>query len=453
MDKKNLFLNNVNTMNELNCTSLYNPNWENSSMDHQNEPFDSNIVSSNSSNGGDNFVLRELIGKLGSICNSGEISPNSFVDSNSNSCYATPLNSPPRLNLSNFDHQIKGNFPTNSSTGNLPHFSAELGFVDRAAKFSCFASNNLGGTNESEFVPTNRHVQNLESSKFSRISSKESEFGDSRENSSVSEQIPLEEIGIKCPNDANSKKGKSVPKRKAKEITAKNANVSTENNESSAKRSKSDEQNGSDKEQNEENQKPQEPQKDYIHVRARRGQATDAHSLAERVRREKIGERMKFLQDLVPGCNKVTGKAVMLDEIINYVQSLQCQVEFLSMKLSNLNPTMDFNMESLHSKNHCQIFQSPESLHHNMHSSEISTQEFSCGSQSQQGPNLQCFLSKVTEFPFTINPLNRNISMELPQVPTFFEDDLHSFVQMGFGQIQAQNFPGNMPTAQMKDEV
>ncbi|CAN1346761.1 Transcription factor bHLH49 [Linum perenne] len=36
---------------------------------------------------------------------------------------------------------------------------------------------------------------------------------------------------------------------------------------------------------------------------------------------------MKFLQDLVPGCNKVTGKAVMLDEIINYVQSLQRQVE------------------------------------------------------------------------------------------------------------------------------
>lgn len=45
------------------------------------------------------------------------------------------------------------------------------------------------------------------------------------------------------------------------------------------------------------------------------------------VRREKISERMKYLQDLVPGCSKVTGKAVMLDEIINYVQSLQRQVE------------------------------------------------------------------------------------------------------------------------------
>ncbi|CAI6000730.1 unnamed protein product [Closterium sp. NIES-64] len=66
---------------------------------------------------------------------------------------------------------------------------------------------------------------------------------------------------------------------------------------------------------------------DYIHVRARRGQATDSHSLAERVRRERISDRMKVLQSLVPTCTKATGKAVMLDEIINYVRSLQLQVE------------------------------------------------------------------------------------------------------------------------------
>ncbi|XP_024966659.1 transcription factor bHLH63-like isoform X2 [Cynara cardunculus var. scolymus] len=86
---------------------------------------------------------------------------------------------------------------------------------------------------------------------------------------------------------------------------------------------------------------------EYIHVRARRGQATDSHSLAERVRREKISERMKYLQDLVPGCNKITGKAGMLDEIINYVQSLQRQVEFLSMKLATVHPRLDFDIDSL----------------------------------------------------------------------------------------------------------
>ncbi|KAG8059704.1 hypothetical protein GUJ93_ZPchr0002g23041 [Zizania palustris] len=83
---------------------------------------------------------------------------------------------------------------------------------------------------------------------------------------------------------------------------------------------------------------------DYIHVRARRGQATDSHSLAERVRRERISERMKYLQELVPGCNKVTGKAGMLDEIINYVQSLQKQVEFLSMKIAASNPVVNFDI-------------------------------------------------------------------------------------------------------------
>ncbi|XP_011020295.1 PREDICTED: transcription factor bHLH48-like isoform X2 [Populus euphratica] len=85
----------------------------------------------------------------------------------------------------------------------------------------------------------------------------------------------------------------------------------------------------------------------YVHVRARRGQATDSHSLAERARREKINQRMKLLQELVPGCNKISGTALVLDEIINHVQSLQCQVEFLSMRLAAVNPRIDFNLDSM----------------------------------------------------------------------------------------------------------
>ncbi|XP_073063844.1 transcription factor bHLH63-like isoform X1 [Primulina eburnea] len=99
---------------------------------------------------------------------------------------------------------------------------------------------------------------------------------------------------------------------------------------------------------NSEVQKP-----DYIHVRARRGQATDSHSLAERARREKISKKMKCLQELVPGCNKVTGKAGMLDEIIIYVQSLQKQVEFLSMKLATSNPRFDSRIDNLLANSTC----------------------------------------------------------------------------------------------------
>ncbi|XP_028800165.1 transcription factor BEE 3 isoform X2 [Neltuma alba] len=86
--------------------------------------------------------------------------------------------------------------------------------------------------------------------------------------------------------------------------------------------------------------------KEVVHVRARRGQATDSHSLAERVRRGKINEKIRRLQTIVPGCYKTMGMAVMLDEIINYVQSLQHQVEFLSMKLTAASTFYDFNSET-----------------------------------------------------------------------------------------------------------
>ncbi|OIW10057.1 hypothetical protein TanjilG_32797 [Lupinus angustifolius] len=86
--------------------------------------------------------------------------------------------------------------------------------------------------------------------------------------------------------------------------------------------------------------------KEVVHVRARRGQATDNHSLAERVRRGKINDKLRCLQNIVPGCHKTMGMAIMFDEIINYVQSLQHQVEFLSMKLSAASTFYDFNSDT-----------------------------------------------------------------------------------------------------------
>lgn len=65
-------------------------------------------------------------------------------------------------------------------------------------------------------------------------------------------------------------------------------------------------------------------------TRARRGQATDPHSIAERLRRERIADRMKSLQELVPNSNKAD-KALMLDDIIEYVRFLQLQAKVFSM--------------------------------------------------------------------------------------------------------------------------
>ncbi|GLT73444.1 hypothetical protein SLA2020_453040 [Shorea laevis] len=59
-----------------------------------------------------------------------------------------------------------------------------------------------------------------------------------------------------------------------------------------------------------------------------------------------MNKKMKVLQDLVPGCSRILGRAGMLDEIINYVQSLQRQVEFLSMKLAALNPKLELNTDN-----------------------------------------------------------------------------------------------------------
>ncbi|XP_024362551.1 uncharacterized protein [Physcomitrium patens] len=128
----------------------------------------------------------------------------------------------------------------------------------------------------------------------------------------------------------------SNPKRSKGEADRGDKETKEDNTKSSETSAESTESPKSAQKEKENHKSKEFSKQDYIHVRARRGQATDSHSLAERVRREKISERMKYLQDLVPGCKKVTGKAVMLDEIINYVQFLQRQVEHLSMRLASV---------------------------------------------------------------------------------------------------------------------
>lgn len=291
--------------NELNCGateqqllggSFLNPNWDNS-LDHS-DPFESAlssivsspVASSANANGisnagvGDNVMIRELIGRLGNICNSGDISPQSYMNNNNStntSCYSTPLNSPPKLNLSMMDSQIRGNLPIlGNSLVNHPSlapFRADPGFVERAARYSCFGSRNLGGgglngqfgLNESELTHhrlmmpraepscklsrvssnnsmkvagsqvVNNNVQesnksiiqdgNLNSDKkFSRLTRASTpENGDSREESSVSEQqIPVAEMSMRSQNDGNARKRKSIPRGKAKETPSSSPSAS-----------------------------------------------------------------------------------------------------------------------------------------------------------------------------------------------------------------------------------
>ncbi|KDP28805.1 hypothetical protein JCGZ_14576 [Jatropha curcas] len=69
----------------------------------------------------------------------------------------------------------------------------------------------------------------------------------------------------------------------------------------------------------------------------KRSRAAAIHNQSERKRRDKINQRMKTLQKLVPNSSK-TDKASMLDEVIEYLKQLQAQVQMMSRM--NMQPMM-----------------------------------------------------------------------------------------------------------------
>ncbi|KAG9130226.1 hypothetical protein Leryth_004282 [Lithospermum erythrorhizon] len=74
---------------------------------------------------------------------------------------------------------------------------------------------------------------------------------------------------------------------------------------------------------------------------SKRGRAAEVHNLSERRRRDRINEKMRALQELIPNCNK-TDKASMLDEAIEYLKTLQLQVQVMSMGTGLWMPPMMF---------------------------------------------------------------------------------------------------------------
>nr|WIE96059.1 basic helix-loop-helix transcription factor [Loropetalum chinense var. rubrum] len=65
-------------------------------------------------------------------------------------------------------------------------------------------------------------------------------------------------------------------------------------------------------------------------VRAKRGCATHPRSIAERVRRTRISNKIRKLQELVPNMDKQTNTADMLEEAVAYVKLLQDQIRELT---------------------------------------------------------------------------------------------------------------------------
>ncbi|CAL9108602.1 unnamed protein product [Musa textilis] len=71
----------------------------------------------------------------------------------------------------------------------------------------------------------------------------------------------------------------------------------------------------------------------------KKSRATAIHNQSERKRRDRINQRMKTLQKLVPNSSK-TDKASMLDEVIEYLKQLQAQVQMMSRMSSMMVAAM-----------------------------------------------------------------------------------------------------------------
>ncbi|OVA00296.1 Myc-type [Macleaya cordata] len=308
-----------------------------------------------------------------------------------------------------------------SSSSHLVQYPSDPRLVGLAPKFPCFGSGNFSEMVGSLNLPERGQIANA-GCPSNYTSNKEGATENNSRNSSPDgkkrKRVPEYNSGkphhgqfSSVQNDAETEQQNDVSDGTLDGRNEQNENKSkTEKNPAANLRG-----NSTGKQPKDSSQNGQAPKEDYIHVRARRGQATNSHSLAERVRREKISERMKLLQDLVPGCNKITGKAVMLDEIINYVQSLQQQVEFLSMKLATVNPELNFDIDQILSKDI-------------LHSRGL-------------GSALLGFGPGVTSsLPPHINPQGTMQAIQctdsqlpnMSQMPSTWDDELQTMIQMGF---------------------
>ncbi|KAE8664184.1 Transcription factor bHLH77 [Hibiscus syriacus] len=201
------------------------------------------------------------------------------------------------------------------------HFPFNSGLMERAAKFSMFTGDDIGNINGNN--KSNSPEPRLYNSSASHQKPVKSEPGENESPQQLVSDPTVENRSIKRKDQG-----------KVKGSTKKSITAAEESSDDTEKLP-------------------------YDHVRSRWGQATDSHCSAEGARIEKINARMKLLQELIPGCSTISGTALELDEIINHVQSLQRQVEFLSMRLDAVNRGIDFNLDSVYS-----VFTADVSIRH-----------------------------------------------------------------------------------------
>ena len=198
----------------------------------------SSLVSSpahNGGGGGDDVAIGDLIGRLGSICGGGAAA------SASNSCYSTPLSSPPR-GAAAPSPAFRGccGYPAGAAALEAPGAGGRLSRVTSSKSLGAGAA-----------TPASGSPDEAEASR--------PETGPPVGSGSAGTRDPPAPPAKK--RKASAGKGKAASSAKVVGGCGAEGKAGADADAAAEK----------------------EPAKDYIHVRARRGQATDSHSLAERV--------------------------------------------------------------------------------------------------------------------------------------------------------------------------
>lgn len=304
---------------------FFTPYWDKSSETGGGLVFDSTLCSLASSPfslpnaSDDGFLIRELIGKMGG---SGELSPQNY-----NPGLLHSENAP---KWGHYTSPVNPGFTDLSPAAKFPSLGAPSirGCTGQFTELAEMGKMMSQVSSSPALRPLGSPVGAPQGSKNQNPASQDrAELSNSREESSVSnpDKNPGLEAGAKPPGEANWRKRKAAPRGKVwlqrkcmilpsfllcsrlvMEFTflqeadaeddsgmkrVKQSDGDNGNEDGSAKTEEeagggSDENAGGrdEKLQVKTEAKPPEPPKDYIHVRARRGQATDSHSLAERVR-------------------------------------------------------------------------------------------------------------------------------------------------------------------------
>ncbi|KAJ6931081.1 hypothetical protein NC652_014557 [Populus alba x Populus x berolinensis] len=158
----------------------------------------------------------------------------------------------------------------------------------------------------------------------------------------------------------------------------------------------------------------------------RRSRAAEVHNLSERRRRDRINEKMRALQELIPHCYK-TDKASMLDEAIEYLKSLQLQLQVMWMG-GGMAPMLFPGVQHFMSR----MGMGPPlpSMQNSMHLPRVQLIDQSISMAPTQNQGVMC------QTP-VLNPVNFHSQMQNPA----FADQYARF--MGFN-MQAASQPMNM---------